>query len=182
LSYPPLPDGQLFDPSEWELVEERKEPARGRTYRGGWSIETVYKHVRTGALVTRHRIEKSGRMVHDHFRPGGLKAKVMSTQPKELTTLHEQIIDALANDYEDLQQIRGMLNAPESTIKSALWQLICEGYVACYQPTKTELKPVAHPDRQQLDNYWFALTPKGEQLLIGLETTPTSPREGGTNA
>jgi hypothetical protein len=106
----------------------------------------------------------------------------MSTQPKELTTLHEQIIDALANDYEDLQQIRGMLNAPESTIKSALWQLICGEYVACYQPTKTELKPVAHPDRQQLDNYWFALTPKGEQLLIGLETTPTSSREGGTNA
>jgi len=106
----------------------------------------------------------------------------MSTQPKELTALQEQIIDALANDYEDLKQIREMLNVPESDIQSALWQLICEEYIACYQPTKTALKPVAHPDRQRLDEYWFALTPKGEQLLIALETTPTPLREGGTNA
>lgn len=75
MPYPLLPDGQPFHPGEWELIEERKQPARGKKYRNGWSIETVYKHTRTGELVTRHRIEKSGKIVHDHFRPGGLKAK-----------------------------------------------------------------------------------------------------------
>ncbi len=107
----------------------------------------------------------------------------MSTKSEQLTTLQEQIIDALANDYEDLKQIRGMLEqaVPESEIKSTLWQLIREEYIACYQPTKTELKPVAHPNRQRLDEYWFALTPKGEQLLTVLETTPIPQKEGGTN-
>lgn len=74
MSYPPLPDGNAFDPNEWELVEERRELARGRRYHGGISIETVYRHERTGDVVTRHRIEIDGRVVHDHFRPGGAKA------------------------------------------------------------------------------------------------------------
>ncbi len=90
----------------------------------------------------------------------------MSTKHKQLTTLQEQIIDALANDYEDIEQLRGMLDqpTPDEELKSALSALIKEGYVACYQPTKTEMKPVAHPDCQQLDDYWFGLTDKGEQL------------------
>lgn len=95
----------------------------------------------------------------------------MSTKPEQLTILQEQIIDALANDYEDLKQIRGMLDAPESQIKSAIWTLIEEGYVACYQPTKTEMKTVDHPDRQGLDEYWFALTERGQQLLQTLESS-----------
>ncbi len=73
--YPLLPDGRPFNPLEWELIEERREPARGKKYRNGWSIETVYKHRRTGKLVTRHRIEKFDKIVHDHFRPGGLKPR-----------------------------------------------------------------------------------------------------------
>jgi hypothetical protein len=91
----------------------------------------------------------------------------MSTKPKHLTALQEEIMDALANDYEDLQQIQGMLSqaVPTDEIKSALWVLIEEGYVACYQPTKTEMKFVAHADRQRLDGYWFALTERGEQIL-----------------
>lgn len=72
--YPRLPDGRPFNPQDWELVGERREPARGRRYRGGQSIEIVYRNMHTGELVTRHRIEKSGKIVHDHFRPGGLKA------------------------------------------------------------------------------------------------------------
>lgn len=75
MSYPPLPDGGEFDPAEWQLVEERREPARGRRYQGGTSIETVYRHKETGTVVTRHRIEVEGKMVHDHFRPGGAKAR-----------------------------------------------------------------------------------------------------------
>ncbi len=74
MSHPRLPDGHHFNPEDWELVEERREPARGRRYRGGQSIETVYKNSHTGELVTRPRIEKEGKIVHDHFRPGGLKA------------------------------------------------------------------------------------------------------------
>lgn len=94
----------------------------------------------------------------------------MSTKPKQLTTLQEEIIDALANDYEDLQQIQGMLDhpVPIDEIKSALWTLIEEGYVTCYQPTKREMKAVGQPERQQLDIYWFALTQRGEQVLQAL--------------
>ncbi|MDW8141712.1 MAG: hypothetical protein RMJ90_05465 [Candidatus Bipolaricaulota bacterium] len=97
----------------------------------------------------------------------------MSTKPKQLTRLQEKIIDALANDYEDLQQIQEMLDHPTHTdeITSALWALIGEGYVVCYRPTKTEMKPVTHPDRQRLDHYWFALTKRGEEILQALERT-----------
>jgi len=72
--YPRLPDGRRFNPKDWELLGERREPARGRRYRGGQSIEIVYRNMHTGELVTRHHIEKGGKIVHDHFRPGGLKA------------------------------------------------------------------------------------------------------------
>ncbi len=76
----------------------------------------------------------------------------MSTKHKQLTTLQEQIIDALANNYEDVEQLRGMLDqpTPDEELQSALWALLKEGYVACDHPT--EMKPVAHPDCQQLDN------------------------------
>lgn len=95
----------------------------------------------------------------------------MSTTPKRLTALQEEIIDTLANDYEDLQQIQGMLDhpVPVDQLTSALWGLVEEGYIACYQPTKTEMKLVAQPDRQGLNSYWFALTKRGEQLLQTLE-------------
>ena len=96
----------------------------------------------------------------------------MNTQQKKLTKLEEQIIDALANDYENLEQIRNMLDQPipDSKIKTTLWTLIQEGYIACYAPTKMTMKIVAHPERQHLDDYWYALTNRGEQLLITLET------------
>jgi hypothetical protein len=71
--YPLTPEGKPFDPAEWEKVAERREPARGRKYRGGESCEEVYRHRRTGKLITRHYIIRSGRIVHDHFRPGGLR-------------------------------------------------------------------------------------------------------------
>lgn len=95
----------------------------------------------------------------------------MSTQQKRLTALQEQIVDALANDYESLEQIREMLDqpTPNDEIKSALWGLIEEGYVACYSPQKAGMDPVAHPDRQQLDSYWFGLTKQGERMLETLE-------------
>ena len=73
MSYPRLPDGRYFTTADWELIEERRTPARGRKYRGGQNIETVYKNRHTGELVTRHRIEKEGKIAHHHFRPGGLK-------------------------------------------------------------------------------------------------------------
>ncbi len=95
----------------------------------------------------------------------------MSTRQKGLTELQEQIIDALANDYESLEQISEMIDSSVtlSQIKTALWALIQEEYVACYAPTKTEMKPVTHPERRRLGASWFALTPKGEQILSALE-------------
>lgn len=95
----------------------------------------------------------------------------MSTRRKGLTELQEQIIDVLANDYESLEQISGMIDSsvPLSQIETDLWTLIQEGYVACYAPTKTEMKRVTHPERRKLGGYWFALTRKGERLLSALE-------------
>lgn len=95
----------------------------------------------------------------------------MSTPQKGLAELQEQIIDALANDYESLEQISEILDSSVklSQTKTALWTLIQEGYVACYVPTKTEMKPVAYPERRKLGAYWFALTQGGERLLSALE-------------
>jgi len=93
----------------------------------------------------------------------------MSTQQKKLTVLEKEIVDALANDYENLAQIREMVNLSEmnALMTSALWSLIQEKYVLCYltTPTKTEMEAVAQPERESLHDYWFALTKKGEQLL-----------------
>jgi hypothetical protein len=95
----------------------------------------------------------------------------MSARQKGLTELQGQIIDVLANDYESLEQISGMIDSsvPLSQVKTALWTLIQEEHVACYAPTKTEMKLVTHPERRKLGGYWFALTSKGERLLSVLE-------------
>lgn len=75
MGYPLLPNGRTFDPKAWEWVAGKREPAKGRKYHSGWSIETIYRHKKTGELVTRHQIEKSDKIMHDHFRPGGLKIR-----------------------------------------------------------------------------------------------------------
>jgi len=95
----------------------------------------------------------------------------MSAQQKGLTELQEQIIDVLANDYESLEQISGMIGSsvPLSHIEADLWTLIQEEHVAGYAPTKTKMKRVTHPERRKLGGYWFALTSKGERLLSALE-------------
>lgn len=95
----------------------------------------------------------------------------MSVQFKNLTELQTQIIDALANDFEDVERICEMveLDADRREIEAALWGLIEEGIVACYTPTKVEMRHVDTPDRPKLSAYWFALTEKGEQLLTALE-------------
>lgn len=95
----------------------------------------------------------------------------MSTRQKGLTKLQEQIIDALANDYESLVQIREMLehSVAEAQIENTLWTLIQDGYVACYGPTPAEMRIVPQPKRQKLADYWFALTKSGTQLLAALE-------------
>jgi len=95
----------------------------------------------------------------------------MSTPQKSLTELQEQSIDILANDYESLEQIREILDSSVklNQVKTALWPLIQEGYVACYVPTKAEMELVAYPERRKLDAYWFALTQGGKRLLSALE-------------
>ena len=95
----------------------------------------------------------------------------MRPRDKGLTELQERIIDALANDYESLEQISEMIDSSVklSLLKTALWALIQEGYVACYAPTKTEMKSGAPPERRQVGAYWFTLTHKGEQILSALE-------------
>jgi hypothetical protein len=95
----------------------------------------------------------------------------MKTQQKKLAKLEEEIIDALANDYESLDQLRDMLSRPipDNELKEALWTLTQEGYISCHRPTKTEMKSVIHPDRQHLSDYWYALTDTGEGLLGTIE-------------
>ena len=95
----------------------------------------------------------------------------MSTRQKGLTKLQEQIVDALADDYEDMEQIRNLIGvrATDRQIQEALWALLAEGYVAGYSSTKTAMKRITRPERPQLGSYWFALTKKGEQLFSALQ-------------
>jgi hypothetical protein len=75
LTYPKTPKGELFNRDEWEKVDEIMEPAKGTRYKGGKSIQEVYRNKESGEIITRHRIVKSGRVEHDHFRPGGAKLR-----------------------------------------------------------------------------------------------------------
>ena len=94
----------------------------------------------------------------------------MSTRTKELTKHQKRIIDALANDYENIEQVRELIGSDISSerLNDDLWTLIQEGYVACFSSTATAMQPVRHPQRQGLNAYWFALTKRGEQLLSSL--------------
>jgi hypothetical protein len=88
-----------------------------------------------------------------------------------LSLLQQEIIDCLANDYEDLKQIHQMLDrsVSQAEIREALWGLIQGGYVACFEPSQTAMVPVPKPDLQRLDAYWFALSELGEKALAELE-------------
>lgn len=52
----------------WERVSAHAEPATGRAYRGGTSIEEVFE--RGGDRIVRHRIyDPNGEIVHQTYRP-----------------------------------------------------------------------------------------------------------------
>jgi hypothetical protein len=97
----------------------------------------------------------------------------MSPRLTELTDLKREIIDALANDYESLEQLHTLLDRPisQARLEKAVWDLIQDGYIACFTAAKTELTPVADPQRSRLSTYWFSLTEKGKELLSMLETS-----------
>ena len=94
----------------------------------------------------------------------------MSTRTKELTKHQRDILDALANDYENIRHIRELIGFDISSkrLNDDLWTLIQEGYVGCFSSTAATMEPVRHPQRQGLNSYWFALTKLGEQLLSSL--------------
>ncbi|MCS6903442.1 MAG: hypothetical protein NZO41_04110 [Candidatus Bipolaricaulota bacterium] len=58
-----------FEASEWEKLDELREPAQGRAYQGGESIREVLRHKRTGVLIIRHRIVHKNKIKHDHLKP-----------------------------------------------------------------------------------------------------------------
>jgi hypothetical protein len=81
--------------------------------------------------------------------------------------LEKEIIDALANDYENLDQMHQIMNQSRknTSIVDTLWSLIQEGYIACFLPVAAEMRLITQPERSLLSDYWLALTEKGEQLL-----------------
>lgn len=93
----------------------------------------------------------------------------MST--RQLTELQTEIIDALANDYEDLAQIHAMVGSDldRSEIVAALWELIEMGYVLCYESTRYDMIPVKDPEEDRLRVFWFGLSDAGETFLATLE-------------
>jgi len=78
----------------------------------------------------------------------------------ELTPHQKMIIDALADDYENIGEISSAFPASVSKkqIEDALWFLIKQGVVRCFCPEKTEMKPVLDPQPHQLSEYWFDLS------------------------
>jgi hypothetical protein len=86
--------------------------------------------------------------------------------------LKHEILELLANDYEDLDQLSDLLGqaVPPERLEEALRELIREGLVGCFRPSKTELRPVRTPDLSKLHTYWFALTEEGERRLHGRAT------------
>ena len=58
-----------FDPEEWEKVSERREPATGKAYRGGESVQEILRHKNLGIIIIRHKIIREGKVQHYHFKP-----------------------------------------------------------------------------------------------------------------
>jgi RHS repeat-associated protein len=57
------------NPGKWEKTGEKTEPATGKKYGGGTSVEETYRNRETGQVVERHRIyDRNGEVVHDHYR------------------------------------------------------------------------------------------------------------------
>jgi hypothetical protein len=58
----------LTDPRSWRRVSAHAEPATGRAYQGGASVEEVFE--KAGVVLVRHRIfGAGGTIVHETFRP-----------------------------------------------------------------------------------------------------------------
>ncbi len=92
----------------------------------------------------------------------------MSPTPKlpTIDELKHEVLEVLANDYEDLEQLRDLLGkVPSQRLREALWELIQEGLVECLRPSRTALHPVSNPNPSELATYWFALTEEGERRL-----------------
>jgi hypothetical protein len=62
-------DDYYKNPGDWEKVGERTEPATGKDYKGGKSVEERYRNKKTGQEIERHRIsDPNGKSLHDHWR------------------------------------------------------------------------------------------------------------------
>ncbi len=53
---------------QWGRVSAHAEQATGRAYRGGTSIEEVFKNAETGEQIIRHTITRGGEILHETFR------------------------------------------------------------------------------------------------------------------
>jgi hypothetical protein len=67
------PRGELIDdiennPQAWEKVDERREPSRGRAYRGGISVNERFRKLEARDEPLRHTIYDSGGLIlHQHW-------------------------------------------------------------------------------------------------------------------
>ncbi len=93
---------------------------------------------------------------------------------KALTLLQLDLLDCLADGYEDLEQIVKLMdykrahgNKQADYTKAELYEnlefLIREGYVRFYEPKGTSLVEGKALDNQKLDWYYFELTEKGKR-------------------
>lgn len=89
------------------------------------------------------------------------------SKPAELTRHQKMIIDVLADDYENVNEITSALGASISKrqIEDAVWCLIEKGMVDCFHAEKTGMEPVSNPDITKLNEYWFILSQTGELAL-----------------
>ncbi|MCS6903441.1 MAG: hypothetical protein NZO41_04105 [Candidatus Bipolaricaulota bacterium] len=86
---------------------------------------------------------------------------------EEISELAYEILDCLADDHENLEQIEKImadkdLCYSEAELREELKRLIGASYVRCYEPVGYKLQRVSQPDFRKLSRYWFELTPKGE--------------------
>ncbi len=88
--------------------------------------------------------------------------------------LQSLVITAMANDYEDFEMIlhetlnwapqKGLTVAREEVIE-ALEQLIEDGYAQAWVLSPTSPAEVVPYSRENLDNLYFYVTPRGRELV-----------------
>jgi hypothetical protein len=105
-------------------------------------------------------------------------AKISRRVEGDMNPVKLYILDAVADDYEDLETVVGEAERQASAAGSrasregvvqGLEDLVSQGYVQCYSFSRSSGKFEPHPFTRALaQDLWFYVTPQGKKIVESL--------------